>query len=200
MRSVANVRQRAGSGRAAFEEWLSIVECPRRGGERTLCRVAGSSMQCAISFAVCWFSVLATSASASVLNGPARFCGYSPIIDLQSGETISTLEGGIHGGSFEWKGAFGSMVVHGIGWASRPQGRLLIAPSDGTTGRFAERKRDGKYTIAIWNGRQGAAIFESDVRFTQQQRAAIDRVRLFQEGEEPTDCSLRTVFDWNMEE
>ena len=146
------------------------------------------------------FCLMPTPATASELEGPARFCGYSPIIDLQPGETITTLQSGIHGGSFRWDGAFGSLVVNGIGWASRPNGRLVVKPSESIVGRFAERKRDRKYVIAIWNGRQGAAYFESSTRFTNLQRAAIERVRLFQEGEEPSACDLRTVFSWDFEE
>ena len=157
-------------------------------------------MQKRFAIVLSWFLMLVTPAAASELEGPARFCGYSPIIDLQPGETITTLDGGIHGGSFRWDGAFGSLVVKGIGWASRPKGRLVVEPSEGSHGRFAQRKQDGKYVIAIWNGRQGAAYFESPTRFTDLQRAAIERVRLFQEGEEPSGCDLRTVFVWSFEE
>lgn len=157
-------------------------------------------MKKAVAFTLIWFSIVATSAAASVLEGPATFCGYSPIIDLQPGETVTTLQGGMHAGSFRWDGAFGSLVVHGVGWARRPNGRLVVAPSEGNLGRFAQRKRDGKYIIAIWNGRQGVAYFESPTRFTGKQINAIGRVRLFQEGEEPSNCDLRTVFDWTLEE
>ena len=157
-------------------------------------------MQRVLASIIFWFCILAAPAAASELEGPARFCGYSPIIDLQPGETITTLKGGIHGGSFRWDGAFGSLVVHGIGWASRPKGRLVVEPSEGKPGRFAQRKRDGKYTIAIWNGRQGAAYFESSNRFTDNQQAAVERVRLFQEGEEPSNCDFRTVFVWDIDE
>lgn len=157
-------------------------------------------MQKAFSLLLFWFCISAGSATAAELEGPARFCGYSPIIDLQPGETITTLRGSIHSGSFRWDGDFGSLVVIGVGWASRPGGRLVVEPSESSPGRFAQRKRDGIYTIAIWNGRQGAAYFESHTRFTDSQRAAIERVQLFQEGEEPTDCDLRTVFVWEFEE
>lgn len=58
-------------------------------------------------------------AIASDLEGPGRFCGYSPIIDLVEGESITTLESGIHGGSFQWDGQFGTLSVRGIGWAIR---------------------------------------------------------------------------------
>ena len=142
----------------------------------------------------------ATSVKSSVLEGPATFCGYSPIIDLQMGETVTTLEGGIHQGSFRWDGAFGSLVVRGEGWTTRPNGRLVVAPSGEKPGRFAERKREGQHTIAIWNGRQGAAYFETRSRFTDQQLEAIERVRLFQDGEEPSHCDLRTEFAWTIEE
>ena len=155
-----------------------------------------NSMKRAYVFILPLLGLVVTSATASDLEGPARFCGYSPVIDLKSGEKITTLRGGIHGGSFLWDGDFGSLVVRGIGWASRPKGRLVVEPSEGRPGHFAQRKRDGNYIIAIWNGRQGVAYFESATRFTDQQRAAIERVRLFQEGEEPSDCDLRTVFAW----
>lgn len=154
-------------------------------------------MQKGFAIILSGFCMVATPATASEIKGPARFCGYSPIIDLQPGETIQTLQGGIHGGSFRWDGAFGSLIVHGIGWASRPEGRLVVEPSEETPGRFTARKGRGKYAIAIWNGRQGAAYFEASTRFTDLQIAAIERVRLFQEGEEPLDCDLRTVFAWD---
>ena len=170
------------------------------GGKRAAGRVILQNMKRAVPLIACCFSFLAAAVSASVLNGPGRFCGYSPIIDLQFGETITTLDGGIHGGTFEWRGGFGSLIVHGIGWASRPKGRLVADLSDEKPARFAERKQEGKYILEIWNGRQGVAVFQSATPFTQPQLAAIDRVRLFQEGEEPANCSLRTVFDWNIEE
>jgi hypothetical protein len=156
-----------------------------------------TTMWKALALIISCCGIAGTPALASELEGPARFCGYSPIIDLQAGETITTLQGGIHGANFRWDGAFGSMVVRGIGWASRPEGRLVAEPTEDKPGRFAQRKRDGKYTIAIWNGRQGAAYFESAARFTDRHYEAIERVRLFQEGEEPSDCDLRTVFVWN---
>ncbi|WP_236672193.1 hypothetical protein [Croceicoccus sp. YJ47] len=144
--------------------------------------------------------VITSPATASELERPARFCGYSPIIDVRPGEKITTLQGGIHGGSFRWDGDFGSIVVRGIGWASRPNGRLVMQPAEGRPGQFAQQRKDGKYVIAIWNGRQGTAYFESSTRFTVEQRAAIERVRLFQEGEEPSDCDLRTVFVWSTDQ
>jgi hypothetical protein len=61
---------------------------------------------------------------------------------------------------------------------------------------FRPRLVDGLYQAAIWNGRQGAAYFSSPTPFTAAQMAAIDRVALFQEGEDPGKCNLRTVFSW----
>ncbi|MXP27146.1 hypothetical protein GRI39_14015 [Altererythrobacter indicus] len=139
---------------------------------------------------------IAAPAFAGELAGPARFCGYSPIIDLIEGETVVTLQGGIHGGSFRWEGAFGSLEVNGIGWASRPKGRIVSEQTDARPARFAQRRTDGRYQIAIWNGRHGAAYFTSPNRFTRQQIEAIERVRLFEEGETPEGCNLRTVFSW----
>jgi hypothetical protein len=135
--------------------------------------------------------------SAGELAGPARFCGYSPIIDLLDGESVTTLQGGIHGGSFRWDGVFGTLEVHGIGWASRPKGRIVSQQSDLRPARFAQRRTDGRYQIAIWNGRHGAAYFTSGSRFSREQIAAIDRVRLFEEGETPEGCKLRTIFSWD---
>lgn len=140
--------------------------------------------------------VAAPPVTAADLEGPARFCGYSPIIDLKPGEKIATLSGSIHGGSFRWEGDFGSLVVRGIGWASRPTAPLVVQPSQVRPGQFAERRRDGTFVIAIWNGRQEAAYFESSARFNDERREAIGRVRLFQEGENPPDCDLRTVYAW----
>lgn len=155
-----------------------------------------SSMRVSVSVLLL-LGVITTPAKAVDLEGPARFCGYSPVIDLKPREKITTLLGAIHGGSFRWEGAFGSLFVRGIGWASRPQGQLVSQPTEDQPGRFAERKRDGKFVIAIWNGRQGVAYFESPARFTNEQRTAIGRVRLVQEGEEPPDCDLRTTFVWS---
>jgi len=136
------------------------------------------------------------AASASELVGPGRFCGYSPIIDLEKGERITPLEGGIHGGSFRWEGSFGTLEVRGIGWAARPKGPRLRHPSRTGATVFRPRLVDGLYQAAIWNGRQGAAYFSSPTPFTAVQMAAIDRVALFQEGEDPGKCNLRTVFSW----
>jgi hypothetical protein len=115
---------------------------------------------------------------------------------LLDGESVTILQGGIHGGSFRWDGAFGSLEVRGIGWASRPKGRIVSEQTDLRPARFAQRRSDGRYEIAIWNGRHGAAHFISEHRFTNQQIEAIGRVRLFEEGETPEGCNLRTVFLW----
>lgn len=131
------------------------------------------------------------------LQGPARFCGYSPIIDLLPGETIIVLDGGIHGGSFLWEGGFGTLTVSGIGWASRPTGRIVSPSSRSRPARFAQRRVDDGYVVAIWNGAQGAAYFSSPSRLTRDQLRAIGRVTLFQEGETPEGCDLRTIFSWD---
>ncbi len=138
----------------------------------------------------------ASSATAGKLEGPARFCGYSPIIDLEAGETVWTLEGGIHGGTFRWDGDFGSLEVNGIGWASRPKGQMVREPQDDRPARFEQRYSEREYVVAVWNGRQAAAYFSSAKPMTRRQLEAIDRVRLFQEGETPEDCNLRTTFSW----
>jgi hypothetical protein len=140
--------------------------------------------------------LVSSGAKAGELAGPGRFCGYAPIIDLLAGEKVTTLEGGIHGGSFRWEGAFGSLDVHGIGWARRPGGRIVKTVSVNKPGRFAQRRVKNGYSIAIWNGGQGAAYFNSKEPFTRAQLHAIDRVALFQEGQTPSDCELRTVFSW----
>lgn len=142
------------------------------------------------------FALVVTPAKASDIVGPGRFCGYSPIIDLADGEKVTTLEGGIHGGSFRWEGAFGTLDVHGIGWASRPKGRIVKARSSNSPARFAQKRVEGIYQIAIWNGMHGAAYFTSSRPFTQPQLDAIDRVELFEEGQSPSDCKLRTIFSW----
>lgn len=139
---------------------------------------------------------IAAPVSAGDLNGPARFCGYSPIIDLLEDESVTVLQGGIHGGSFRWDGAFGSLEVVGIGWASRPSGRMISKQSGLRPARFAQRRTEGRYEIAIWNGNNGAAYFRSNSRFTKQQIEAIERVRLFEEGETPENCDLRTMSSW----
>lgn len=140
---------------------------------------------------------LSAPSEAANLAGPGRFCGYAPIIDLLPGERITTLDGGIHGGSFRWDGAFGSLEVYGIGWASRPKGRLPGTASNAKPAMSRERRTDEGYTIAIWNGSHGAAYFRSASRLTAPQVEAIRRVTLFEEGETPTDCDLRTMFAWD---
>lgn len=134
--------------------------------------------------------------NANDIVGPGRFCGYSPIIDLLGGEKVTTLEGGIHGGSFRWEGAFGTLDVYGIGWASRPKGRIVKSRRSNSPARFAQKRVEGVYQIAIWNGAHGAAYFTSSIPFTQPQLGAIDRVELFEEGQSPSGCKLRTIFSW----
>ena len=139
---------------------------------------------------------ISVPAHASDVEGPARFCGYSPIIDLLPGEKITTLEGGIHGGSFRWEGAFGVLEVHGIGWASRPRGRIIRPSTSNHPIRFAQRRAKNGFRIAIWNGSHGAAYFSSPRPFTAPQLDAIDRVELFEEGQTPSNCKLRTFSSW----
>lgn len=136
-------------------------------------------------------------AQAGTLQGPARFCGYSPIIDLLPGEEITTLQGGVRGGNFRWTGLFGSLDVRGIGWAGRPSGRLVEPPSDSKPARFAQRRVNGRYEVAIWNGGHGAAYFSSASPLTARQIEAIGRVQLFEEGQTPSGCKLRTAFFWD---
>ena len=142
-------------------------------------------------------ALISAPVQAGELVGPGRFCGYSPIIDLMPGEKVTTLEGGIHGGSFRWEGAFGSLEVHGIGWASRPTGRMIEAATGTRPARFGQRRRNGRYEVAIWNGAHGAAYFISSRPFTAMQLEAIGRMVLFEEGQTPTGCDLRTVFSWD---
>jgi hypothetical protein len=106
------------------------------------------------------------------------------------------LEAGIHAGSFRWEGAFGSMEVRGIGWASRPPGQILNAQTGTKPARFAQDRVRGRYEIAIWNGAHGAAYFTSPAPFTKRQIEAIDRVTLFEEGEDPPNCNRRTITVW----
>ncbi|WP_338504883.1 hypothetical protein V6R86_12510 [Sphingomonas kaistensis] len=154
-------------------------------------------MKYACLFAAMAGSFLWSEASAAELAGPGRFCGYSPIIDLRAGEKVVTLEGGIHGGTFRWEGSFGALDVHGIGWASRPPGRIVTAASEQGPFRFAQRRTKTGYRVALWNGAQGAAYFESPRPISTEQLQAIDRVASFQEGETPSGCNLRTIFSWN---
>ncbi|PJG46364.1 hypothetical protein CAF53_19455 [Sphingobium sp. LB126] len=141
-------------------------------------------------------SLVLTPANASEIEGPGRFCGYSPIIDLMPGKKVTTLEGGIHGGGFRWEGAFGTLEVYGTGWASRPKGRIVKSRSADSPARFAQKRAEGGYQIAIWNGSHGAAYFTSPTPFTQSQLKAIDRVVLFEEGQSPSNCKSRTIFSW----
>ena len=150
----------------------------------------------ALSIALGIVMLDAASVKASELVGPARFCGYAPIIDLLPGEKVTTLEGGIHGGSFRWEGAFGSFEVQGLGWASPPKGRMLNPPTADGPARFAQRRAKQGYQVAIWNGAHSTAYFTSPTPFGAPQLAAIERVRLFEEGQEPSGCKLRTIFIW----
>lgn len=154
-------------------------------------------MKIIITAALTPFVFVSTHANASAIEGPGRFCGYSPIIDLLDGEKVTTLEGGIHGGRFRWDGAFGTLEVYGIGWASRPKGRIVKARHSNNPARFAQKRVEGVYRIAIWNGKHGAAYFASSIPFTKPQLAAIDRVELFEEGQSPPNCKLRTIFSWD---
>lgn len=140
--------------------------------------------------------LVSTTAQAADLEGPGRFCGYGPIVDLLPGESVTTLTGGIHGGSFRWDGAFGSLEVYGTGWGRPPTGRIVQPKSGDRPARFVQRRQEGKYTIAVWNGETGVARFYSKRPFTARQLKAIGRVTLFNEGEKPTGCDLRTVFSW----
>jgi hypothetical protein len=142
--------------------------------------------------------VFCTQAQAADLEGPARFCGYSPIIDLAPGEKVTTLEGGVHAGNFRWEGPFGVLDVRGIGWAGRPKGRIVEARTDARPARFAQRRdEDGRHGVALWNGGHGAAYFSSPTPLTARQMEAIRRVTLFEEGQTPPNCALRTVFAWD---
>lgn len=153
-------------------------------------------MRAIFSAAVAALLVLPAQARATELEGPARFCGYSPIIDLLPGEKVTTLEGGIHGGSFRWEGAFGTFDVTGIGWAAPVKGRMLSQPSADKPAIFAPRRVKQGYQIAIWNGAHAVAYFTAPSQFSAAQMTAIKRVRLFEEGQQPSDCKLRTVFMW----
>jgi hypothetical protein len=141
--------------------------------------------------------LFAGEAKAGELSGPGRFCGYAPIIDLVAGEKVTTLQGGIHGGSFRWDGDFGSLEVHGIGWASRPKGAVVKAAAGAKPARFAQRRVKEGYEVSIWNGAHGAAYFKSPKPFTASQLRAVDRVLLFEEGQAPSGCDLRTIFSWD---
>lgn len=162
----------------------------------TMGRFAVQLGNLSLSLSLVTVSLCAGPLKAGELAGPARFCGYAPIIDLLPGEKVTTLEGGIHSGSFRWEGAFGSFEVDGIGLAARPKGRMLNPPTADRPARFAQRPTKKGYQVAIWNGANGAAYFTSPTPFRAPQLAAIDRVRLFEEGQEPNGCKLRTIFVW----
>ena len=138
----------------------------------------------------------AAPAAASELEGPARFCGYSPVIDLLPGERVEMLSGGIHSGAFRWTGDFGSLEVNGIGWAAKPEGKVALKKNAKGHVRFEPRRVDGRYAVAIWNGAHAAAYFSSGEPITESQLAAIDRVDLFEEGQETEGCNLKTIFSW----
>ena len=136
-------------------------------------------------------------ANAGELQGPARFCGFSPIIDLKEGEAVTVLRGGIHSGTFLWSGSFGALEVTGNGWSSKPRGRMRYKATSKGHAIIAERHIKDEYVVAIWNRANGAAYFSSKQRLTKEQLAAIDRVDLFDENDpEPLGCKLRTVFVW----
>ncbi|NML06483.1 hypothetical protein [Sphingomonas sp. G-3-2-10] len=141
-------------------------------------------------------AIAAWAAPPGDFTGPGRFCGYSPIIDLAEGERIEPLVGGIHAGTFRWEGAFGTLEVAGIGWAARPPGRLLAPPTGKGHARFAQRREEGRYVVAIWNRGKAAAYFRSATPLTGAQLEAIQRVDLFEEGQEPQGCNYRTIFSW----
>jgi hypothetical protein len=150
------------------------------------------------------FLALGADASASEPNdysfeGPGRFCGYSAIIDLRQGETISNMEGGIHGASFAWSGAFGRFDIRANGWAAPPSSSVVMVRPDGVR-ELATRRSKGHYQTTLWNGRQGVVSFTTDRRPTAAQMAAMRRVSLFQEGEEPSECRYRMTFSWFSEE
>ncbi|MBL8771076.1 MAG: hypothetical protein JNK30_06800 [Phenylobacterium sp.] len=138
-------------------------------------------------------AAIAAPAAAAELAGPARFCGYAPIIDLLPGERVVDLASGIHAGHFRWEGAFGALEVAGIGWARRPKGRIVTPVQDGRPAVVAQRRTRDGYVIAIWNGAQGVAYFTSPRPFTRAQREAIRRVTLYEEGDTPPACDLRMV-------
>ncbi|PXA98760.1 hypothetical protein DMC47_06870 [Nostoc sp. 3335mG] len=139
-------------------------------------------------------------AAASELRGPGRFCGYSPVIDLVAGERVVTLKGGIHSGSFRWEGPWGRMTVWGSEIGSPDDEKVAVERTAGGTTRYAERREGDRYVITIWNRSSAMARFSSKRRFTAPQLAAIDRVELFDAGQRPEGCNLKTIFVWNFEE
>lgn len=143
----------------------------------------------ALLWSLCWTD----RAQAGELKGPGRFCGYSPIIDLLEGERVVTLDGGIHSGRFRWEGAFGTLEVRGNGWAS-PPGGLAMKPTARGFARFRATEPD---SVGIWDGKHAVAYFSARGGVTAAHLAAIDRVDLFGEGEDPGKCNLRTLFSWD---
>jgi len=139
-------------------------------------------------------------AAAHALHGPGRFCGYSTVIDLRADERVVTLEGSIHSGSFRWEGPWGHMTVRDSEIASPGHRKVAVERTPGGAIRLAERRDGNGYVVAIGNGRSAAAWFSNDTRFTAAQLAAIDRVTLFADGQQPERCDLRTVFVWEVEE
>lgn len=138
----------------------------------------------------------AQSAWAGEISDSGRFCGYSVIIDLQDGETISTIDGGIHSGTFNWKGSFGELLVMNSEISSPDDAPLLKHNSFGH-GIYDLGLVEAEYTLAIWNGKSAAAFFYSDTPYTQEQIEAIERVDLFDETiGRPENCNLSTVFHW----
>lgn len=143
------------------------------------------------------FLALAGSGQRGGVDGPGRFYGYGPIIELRAGEHIKPRQGGIHSGSFRWKGAFGTLEVQGIQWGGPPEREARKQPTAAGQTLFEAWREGEGYVAAIWNGRNGVAYFRSSTRFTPAQMAAIERVSLFDEnGPEPQGCKLRTVFVW----
>jgi hypothetical protein len=137
-----------------------------------------------------------SASRASEFIGPGRFCGFAPIIDLFPGERIVTGASGVHSGEFLWQGPFGELEVRGIGWASSPRGIVAARRTAKGFTRFEQQRDRRRYVVALWNGRNAAAYFSSPRRLTPAQLAAVNRVELYQEGEEPQGCKLRTVFSW----
>ena len=116
---------------------------------------------------------------------------------MQESERIVPLQAGIHSANFSWEGDFGEMEVRAIGWASEPKGRKIDKMTGKGHVRYAERKVDDGYSVAIWNGKKGAVYFNSPRRITAAQYAAIDRVDMFDEAEpDPENCKYRMFFSW----
>lgn len=133
-------------------------------------------------------------------EGPGRFCGYAAIIELRSGERIIPTQGGIHGGTFEWQGAFGKLEVVNIGWAAKPREEPMPARTGTGQTQFPEVLGKDGHSKKIWDRANGVAIFTSDAPLTAAQLEAIDRVGLFTEGERPENCKYGTVFSWDFGE